>query len=542
MSDSLLLNQSQVPHWLTAAQLTGMKRGIEKESLRMQANGFLSQQAHPQALGAALTHPHITTDYSEALLELITPPFDHPQQALDFLRELHVVVQQNLAEGETLWPLSMPCMLDADENNIPLAHYGSSNIGQFKTLYRHGLGIRYGRRMQTIAGLHYNVSFPDHFFKVWQDASDTPDDLKQLSLQDYRSTRYFGLVRNFLRLSPLVIYLLGASPSVCACFLIGRQHHLQPLIGGTLYLQDATALRMGRLGYQNSAQRQLGIHYNALPCYLKGMQQAIRTPYSEFSALGLDNEQGEPIQINDHVLQIENEYYSLIRPKQIPQSGESPAQALENRGVAYVELRAVDLNPFSDIGVDIDTACFLEILALYALLQPSPSIEAEEQQRIERNQARIVDHGRQADLQIDGAEGSQLFKLWGLAQLDAMQPFAAQLDAANVGDNIYQQALARMVSRLTHVEETLSARVLQETVAAGGSWRFGHALAKDYATMQQTQVLSAQSHDYFKDAAEKSWQDQQVLEQQDQVDFQSYLAPYRSSANSPTEQAIKEHV
>ena len=547
MRDSLTINQTQpavqLPHWLSAGLLNGMKRGIEKESLRMQANGFLAQTTHPQALGAALTHPHITTDYSEALLELITPTFDHPQQALDFLRELHVEVQQNLAEGETLWPLSMPCMLDSEEQNIPLAQYGRSNLGQFKTLYRHGLGVRYGRRMQTIAGVHYNVSFPDQLFQAWQDAADTPAALKQLSLQDYRSERYFGLIRNFLRLTPLTIYLLGASPSVCGCFLIGREHHLQPLIGGTLHLPYATALRMGRLGYQNSAQRQLGIHYNALGCYLKGMQRAIGTPYEEFSKLGLDNAQGEPIQINDHVLQIENEYYSLIRPKQVPQKGESPAQALQNRGVAYVELRAVDLNPFSDIGVDLDAACFLETLALYALLQPSPSIEAEEQVRIERNQAKVVDEGRNPQLEIDTAEGLQSFTAWGLAHLEAMQPYAQQLDAAS-GARIYQQALQVMQSRLQQVENTLSAQVLAQTVAAGGSWHFGHALAKDYAQAQRTQVLSAPQHEYFKQAAQQSWQDQAVLEQQDQCDFKTYLAPYRQSATLAEAQPdiIKEHV
>lgn len=550
MSDSLTVNQphadTRLPDWLTAHLLTGMKRGIEKESLRMQANGFLAQTPHPQALGSALTHPHITTDYSEALLELITPTFEHPQQALDFLRELHVEVQQQLAEGETLWPLSMPCMLDSEEENIPLAQYGNSNLGKFKTLYRHGLGIRYGRRMQTIAGVHYNVSFPDQLFKVWQESADTPAELKQLSAQDYRSERYFGLIRNFLRLTPLTIYLLGASPSVCGCFLIGREHHLQPLIGGTLHLPYATALRMGRLGYQNSAQRQLGIHYNALGCYLKGLQRAIGTPYEEFSKLGLDDAQGEPVQINDHVLQIENEYYSLIRPKQIPQPGESPAQALQNRGVAYVELRAVDLNPFSDIGIDLDTACFLETLALYALLQPSPSIEADEQVRIERNQAKIVDEGRNPALEIDTANGLQPFQAWGLAHLQAMQPYAQQLDEmSGQPEQLYQQALSRMLARLHAVEQTLSAQVLQQTVAAGGSWRFGHALAKDYAQQQRTHVLSAQQHDYFKQAATQSWQDQAALEQRDQCDFKAYLAPYRQPSASHAEapqDVVKEHV
>lgn len=535
-----LLTQFNVPAWLTPDHLSGMQRGIEKESLRMQANGFLSQTDHPRALGSALTHPHITTDYSEALIELITPPFAHPQQALDFLRQLHVVVQQNLPEGETLWPLSMPCMLDKDENNIPLARYGASHLGQFKTLYRRGLGVRYGRRMQTIAGVHYNVSFPDQLFAAWQQHSSTPVDLQQLGLQDYRSERYFGLIRNFLRLAPLVVYLLGASPSVCACFLSGRQHNLQPLVSGTMYLPEATALRMGRLGYQNSAQRGLGIHYNNMQDYIRGIEQAIHTPYQAFSELGLDDQNGEPLQINDHVLQIENEYYSPIRPKQIPQSGETPAQALKKRGVAYIELRAVDINPYSDIGIDLTSACFLEVVALYALLQDSPAIDDREQDCIDHNLIKVVDQGRKVNLSLTTPEGEYLFKPWARQQLEHMQAIAKLMDQG-MQQPVYQAALQVMGKRLEHVEQTLSAQVLSDTVTAGGSWRFGHALASRYASQQVEQQLQPEQQQYFSQIAEQSWQAQAHLEQQQQGDFKTYLAPYRQNhavlATSP-----KEHV
>ena len=542
MRNPELITQFRLPDWLAPQHLQGMQRGIEKESLRMQSNGYLAQTPHPQALGSALMHPHITTDYSEALMELITPPLAHPQQALNFLRDLHVMVQQNLPEGETLWPMSMPCMLDNNEENIPLAHYGSSNLGQFKTLYRHGLGVRYGRRMQTIAGVHYNISFPDRLFEAWQQQACTPIELKQLSLQDYRSARYFGLIRNFLRISPLVVYLLGASPSVCACFLSGRQHHLQPLVRGTMYLPDATALRMGSLGYQNSAQRRLGIHYNSMQGYLAGIEQATHTAYADFSALGLDDEHGQPIQINDHILQIENEYYSPIRPKQIPRTGETPAQALGERGVAYIELRAVDINPYSDIGIDISTACFLEVLALYSLLQDSPEISETEQDAIDRNMAKIVDEGRKSNLMIETRASQQLdnrlgqqqgeqlteqrFKDWARSQLDQMQAVAKMLDDS-VAQPIYQNALQVMGKRLEHGEQALSAQVLSDTVAANGSWHFGHALATKYAAQHAEQHLAPETAQYLQQTVTESLQAQQHLEQQQQVDFKTYVARYR---------------
>ncbi|MEK5760353.1 glutamate--cysteine ligase, partial [Acinetobacter variabilis] len=135
----------------------------------------------PHSLGAALTHPHITTDYSEALMEFITAPQPDIQAMLAELTDIHALVYQHLEHQEKLWPLSMPCMLDREEDSIQLAQYGSSNIGRFKTLYRRGLGVRYGRRMQTIAGVHYNLSFPDELFEQLQQ-HEQDKALTQLSL------------------------------------------------------------------------------------------------------------------------------------------------------------------------------------------------------------------------------------------------------------------------------------------------------------------------------------------------------------------------
>ena len=514
-----------IPTWVDASLLKGMLRGIERESLRMQSNGFLSQKNHPKALGSALTHPHITTDYSEALMEFITTPQSTIAAALDELRDIHTVVHQHLEEGERLWPLSMPCMLDDNEENIQLAQYGTSNIGRFKTLYRRGLGVRYGRRMQTISGVHYNLSFPDQLFAELQQQENNQE-LKQLSAQDYRSHRYFGLIRNFIRLTPLVMYLLGASPSVCRCFLTGREHHLQPLVKGTLYLPEATALRMGRLGYQNSAQKELGIHYNDLHDYLDGLQKAVHTPYPEFSALGLDDESGEPIQINDHVLQIENEYYSLVRPKQVPQVGETPSQALKNRGVGYVELRAVDVNPYSSIGIDEIAAGFLESLALYCLLSDSPELYADEQEQIDRNQTEVVNRGRAADVKIELGEKTMTFQAWAQQHLATIQQCATLLDQANQ-TQLYQDAIVVMQQRIAHVENTLSAHVIEDTLKHGGTWSFGSVMAQQHVQYYDQHVLNQERKQYFDELAQTSLQKQAELEQDNDMSFSQYLAKYR---------------
>lgn len=527
MSEMQFKNHHKQSQWLTPDALQGMLRGIERESLRMQANGFLSQQPHPHALGSALTHPHITTDYSEALLEFITKPQQNIAQALQELTNIHCFVDENLPEGESLWPLSMPCMLDTDEQSIPLANYGTSNLGKFKTLYRHGLGIRYGRRMQTISGVHYNVSFPDHLFQRLQE-QETDKKLKKLSLQDYRSHRYFALIRNFIRFIPMVIYLLGASPTICRCFVSGRKHILQDLGHGTLYLPYATALRMGPLGYQNTAQRQLGIHYNDLNGYLKGMKKAIHTVFEPFQALGLDDSESHPIQINDHILQIENEYYSLIRPKQSPMNGETPSQALENRGVAYVELRAVDVNPFTPIGITKESAAFLETLALYCLLLDSPSISPTEQYLIDKNQENVVHYGRSPHCQIKIMTPDRmeqfLLRDWVAHHLNQMKKYTQDLDQAN-NDSIYSRSWEVMQQRCIHVEQTLSAQILAQNKQ--GTAKFGASLAQQHQKFYQQHRLDKTLKAQFIDEVEVSLAQQQQLEQQQQISFKEYLKPYR---------------
>ncbi|WP_303854611.1 fatty acid cis/trans isomerase, partial [Salinicola salarius] len=178
-----------------------LRRGIEKEGLRVDAEGSIVQTAHPHGLGSKLTHPHITTDYSEALLEYITPVYCRPADALSFLGDLVRFTYRQL-DGEWIWPASMPARLQGNDS-IPIADYGTSNIGTMKHVYRKGLDARYGRIMQSIAGIHYNVSLPDDIWPLLQKLEGRQDE----SLQGYRSTRYFDLIRNgseqnFLRFVP----------------------------------------------------------------------------------------------------------------------------------------------------------------------------------------------------------------------------------------------------------------------------------------------------------------------------------------------------
>ena len=296
-----------------------IRRGIEKETLRTTPQGEISQSDHPQALGSTLTHPHITTDYSEALLEFITPVSTSREATLEFLLDLHRFSLSHLENQELLWPASMPCKLDGNES-VRIGEYGTSNVGFMKHVYRRGLDARYGRIMQSIAGIHYNVSFPDELWPLLAKLEGLPAEAAD---KDWRSTRYFSLIRNFRRYSWLLMYLFGASPVLDESFLSGNdQHPLKKLAAGTWGEPTATSLRMSDLGYQNKVQGTLKICFNSLENYINTLNLAISQPYPDYAKIGT-KVNGEYRQLNTGILQIENEYYSDIRPKRVMQRGET---------------------------------------------------------------------------------------------------------------------------------------------------------------------------------------------------------------------------
>lgn len=511
-----------LPTWFMPHLVAGMQRGLEKEGLRMQPDGYAAKTFHPIKLGSKLTHPYITTDYSENLLELITDPKPSIKEALDMLRDLHVLVHRSLENGELMWPMSMPCMSSDTDSDIPLADYGTSNIGKLKTLYRSGLGVRYGRKMQTIAGLHYNLSVGDDLFTAWHHANGG-----DMALPEFKNAKYLALIRNFKRLTPLVLYLLGASPAVCGTFLSGRTHNLMPLGETCSYYQPkGTSLRMGKLGYTNSIQEDLDIRYNDLDEYIDGLRRAIGTPYAEFEAIGVDDANGDPIQINSHILQIENEYYSPIRPKQATKSGETPTAALAARGIAYVEFRAIDLDPYVDIGISVPTACFLEVLALYCLLTDSPLLLPDEEKRLNKNIETVVNHGRQDGISISTDDGEICLHDWIVHHLSQMQHIADAFDAYH-GGNDYRSALAMMQGKATNPNFTLSAQIEEDSRRAGGTWALGKLLAQKHQSELLRHALSCADEAKFDAIAAESIAEQAQLEASDTIDFYDYVQAYR---------------
>jgi len=502
--------------------LANIQRGIEKEGLRCSDQGVISQKPHPKGLGSALTHESITTDYSEALLEFITPVFNSAHEALAYLDIAHRYTYSQL-DGEMIWPNSMPCILQG-EMSIPIAQYGDSNLGKLKHVYRHGLWHRYGRMMQCISGIHYNVSMPQTLWPLLFELEHQrqPDDQE---LQDFISARYFGLIRNFRRYSWLLLYLFGASPALCESFLDGREHKLQKLKQHTLYLPYATSLRMSDLGYQSSAQSGLTVCYNTLDSYVDTLGKAITVPVAEYDNIGVQDERGQYKQLNTNLLQIENEYYSDIRPKRVSRNGEKPLQALAQHGVEYVEVRSTDLNPFMPLGLDVPQLQFMDVLLSWCLLQPSPDIDDAEYARIKRNQAKAVTEGRKPGLELERGDEQVTLQQWGLEVVDELQQLATLMDQARGHrfhvDAVNQQKLKLADSSLTPSAQVLAAIQEQDVEYA----ELTRELARQHRKTL-SEPLAKEVQQSWKAKAEASLAQQQALEQADDMAFADYLASY----------------
>ncbi|MFD2113138.1 glutamate--cysteine ligase [Thiorhodococcus fuscus] len=503
-----------------AAPILGENRiGLEKEGLRVCASGKIARTPHPLALGSALTHPYITTDFSESLLELITPALTDPGAVLDFLEDVHRFVYGHLGE-ELLWSTSMPCVLEG-ARSIPLARYGTSNAGTMKTVYRRGLGNRYGRVMQVIAGVHFNFSFADAFWDLYREQEGGGDDPMA-----FRSDAQMGMLRNLQRLGWLVPYLFGASPAVCASFVQGHSTDLEPFDSSTLYYPYATSLRMGDIGYQNKQEEGTGLKacYDSLDSYVRSLTWAIRTPCPKYEEIGVKvGERYE--QLNANVLQIENEYYSTVRPKQLTEWMEKPTQALRRRGILYVELRSSDVNPFEPLGVERDQLLFLETLMLYCLLCESPRIVTAEREHIDANLVRTAHRGREPGLMLFRDRQGVPLRVWADEVLGRMTAVAELLDGGSGGP--HARSLACQRERIAYPDLTPSARLLDMMrERREGFFAISRRLSEEHRARFRAQPPSEARRVLFEQLARESIQRQSEIEAADDRSFDDFLREY----------------
>jgi glutamate--cysteine ligase len=414
-----------------------IERGIEKESLRVNKEGFISGQSHPKGLGSSFTNPSITTDFAEALIEIVTPVYTDINQLYKKLESLHVFINKNLENNETLWPYSMPPKIKS-ESEINIATYGNTNMGKLKHIYREGLAIRYGKTMQCVSGIHYNFSLSDESLKKFLDISNQED----------KSKAYLGLIRNFKRLFWFVLLEFGNSAVVDKTFVSRRNNDLEELNASDLFQKDATSLRMSDIGYQSQAQKNLDFKYNDLASFLDQLKTGIIMPHPEFQKLGLQDENGKYQQISDGILQIENELYDCIRPKRAGKSGQRPYQLLKDQGIQYVEVRGIDLNPSSVLGITEDQIRVLDLLLIYCIVNDSPEMTDEEKLIIEKTDITTIKYGREglskinyrnSEVPISQARDHLVENLLLLANEMYDQEYANAIRSLKVKKNVFNQ-------------------------------------------------------------------------------------------------------
>ena len=506
-------NKASHPH------LANIQRGVEKEGLRITPEGDIAQTRHPEALGSTLTHPFITTDYSEALLEFITEPSKKSADTVKRLCNLHSYTFSNIAD-ELIWPASMPCKLKGDAS-IPIAVYGSSNIGTMKHVYRRGLDVRYGRIMQSIAGIHYNFSMPIEFWADYQkDCGEEGD------LQAFIDRKYFRLIRNYRKHSWLLNLLFGASPVVDESFFDGQDHQLEKFGDTTYGLKYATSLRMSDLGYQNSAQEVLNICFDSLATYTESLELAVQQKYPEYQKLGV-KKKGEYQQLNSNILQLENEYYSDIRPKRTAHSGEKPVQALRQRGVEYIEVRILDINPFLPVGIDQEQIRFLDAFLVYCLLSDSCLTTEQKAEEIKENRRRVIVQGRDPELKLIHDDIEVPLNQLANQLLNDISVTAELIDSAKENaDPVHRKSVDTQKSKIADLTTTPAGKLMQ-LIESGEE--FVPLMVKLAIQHKAFTCAECTNNDFYRslpEMAKESLRKQHAIEDSDTVDFDEFLRAY----------------
>eukprot|EP00457_Paulinella_chromatophora_P005239 gb/GEZN01005253.1/.p1 GENE.gb/GEZN01005253.1/~~gb/GEZN01005253.1/.p1 ORF type:complete len:582 (+),score=43.48 gb/GEZN01005253.1/:46-1791(+) len=527
-----ILSQGDVQH-----KLLGGLKGIERECLRVDdEKGLLAKTRHPYQWGSPLTHPTITTDFSESMPEFVTPPYSSTADLINHLHRIHRYAANTLAQqGELMWPASMPCRVDRDGSSIPLAQYGDTNTARLKAVYRKGLSLRYGRHMQIISGIHFNYSPPEEFWPTLQ-LKDDPRPLSQ-----YKNDRYFGLIRNFQRKSWMIPYLFGSSPCIDRTFAKTGTSYMSSLDPESVHRPLATCLRMSDIGYRNENQSSLFVSYENVSEYVSTIRRALRLEWAQYKQLGLFDSHGERQQLNSKILQIENEFYSYMRAKQIPEKGEWPSAALKRAGVRYVELRALDVQPNEAIGVGETHLRFLEAFCLFCLLSNSPPLTRVDASEVVVNQRNVASYGRDPNLELCRMGEALLLKDWAYAILCGMEPLCKALDQGpkEEGQQVsYTEALEKQFIKIECPSKTPSAKILDKMMTSNLSHQaWGFQLAQQHSKTLTEHPLTPEEVTSFYELAKKSVEAEQELHSDpaQTAPFEEFLAKYMEAPEKITE-------
>ncbi|GAA4826047.1 bifunctional glutamate--cysteine ligase GshA/glutathione synthetase GshB [Algivirga pacifica] len=400
---------------LKASMLVEGNFGLEKENLRVNSDGTLAFSPHPAALGDKLTHPYITTDFSESQVEMITPVQDTIEEAVGFLHTLHNIVEESLENEELLWPQSMPPILPIDEETIPIANFGEQ--GKELEEYRQYLSKVYGKRKQLVSGIHFNISFPEELLALLYQEKKS----EEVSYEQFREGIYMKAAANYMKNHWFVIALLGGSPAIHASYsqyvCKSKTAHTEKGCVSPL----ASSFRIGKCGYRN--EREFILDYSSYERYKESLQELI----------------------THKVINSEKENYSALRIKENPNNG----------AISHLEVRHIDLNPFEASGVSAIDLRIVHLVMLYGLLEEDKEFNEQAQRRAHEYQLTAADRGRDPQAMVSVAgEKEQSFQ-------EVLADFAERFLKELPQDLpiAYQEAIDHLKGLLEQPEQRLASKI-----------------------------------------------------------------------------------
>ncbi len=481
--------------------------GLEKESIRLDENNNISKTSHNYFFGSSLCNSFFTTDFAESQIEFVTPPND-TESTLEFLKSSHHFAYR-LLKNEYLWPLSMPPVFD--ESELAIASFGTSNQAKFKEVYRKGLSIKYGKMIQAISGVHFNYSFNEEFLL------DLSKYMRVDYSKDFRSYIYFRTIRNFQRINWLLLFLLGASPFFSKKH--DTKHESYDSKKDYLFLPYATSFRMSDIGYQNSEQSNLHVLMNDLEEYVDNIRQITQSKIYQYNKNDPD-ENIEPAILNGKLL-IEDEHYGVIRPKSSSSQMRRNSHNLQKNGIDYLEIRSVDIDPFSLIGVDLSSLEFIKAIILYCALSPSPVNDLESIRENKLNEKKVSVSGRKPELKLtkDGTEVSMMS--WATSIIDQIKVLYDIL-----GYDFKE--IEKYEGMINNPDKTPSSMILKEILESNLTLNdFGREIgmkSKSYFLSQK--IDENKNWKLFELEKIKSTQRQAQIESKKSLDFFSFMDSY----------------
>lgn len=400
--------------------------GIEREGLRVDYEGKLSTNPHPEVFGYKMKNPYITTDFSESQLELITPTFSTTKETYNFLNALYDIVAMEIKD-EYIWPQSMPAIIPEDKD-IPIAQFCGCEEGQTARKYREELLLKYGGKRQLISGIHYNFSFNENIIKKLYENSSKCKDYKT-----FKDDIYLKVTRNYLRYRWLLIYLLGCTGVVHETYQEECVKQLKEISKGSFSNEGALSYRNSECGYKNKID--LYPNYNSVKDYVDSINKFIDEDF-----------------IDNH-----KELYAPIRLK--AKDPKSLLNSLMNDGINYLEYRSIDINPFEKGGIALNDLYFMNIFNLFLLIEDESNYENWQQEAL-NNQNIIATHG-QNDVELI-KDGKSISKVeWGLEILNKIKVINDELQLG------YEEIIDDIRKRVEDYKETYTYKIIEKVKEEG---------------------------------------------------------------------------